>query len=299
MLQKNINDLLIFLNVARERSFTKAASKLGVSQSALSHTMRNLESRLGIRLLMRTTRSVAPTEAGELLLKTIAPRVEEIEQELSRVIDFKQQPAGTIRLTADEHAANFILWPRLRSFLKEYPDIKMEIDVDFALKDIVTEQYDAGVRLGELVHKDMIAVSISPEIRMAVVASPSYLEKRSLPKKPKDLLKHQCINLRLPTAKSLYAWEFEVNKREVKVHVEGQLICNTLTQMLQAAFDGFGFVYVPEDEVNIAIQQGRLVRVLEDFCPYIPGYYLYYPNRRQHSFAFSLFLKVFQRQKKK
>ncbi|CAI3934614.1 LysR family transcriptional regulator [Commensalibacter papalotli (ex Botero et al. 2024)] len=299
MLQKNINDLLVFLSVAKERSFTKAAAKLGVSQSALSHTMRNLEGRLGIRLLMRTTRSVAPTEAGELLLKNIAPRVEEMEQELSRVIDFKQQPAGTIRLTADEHAANFMLWPRLRNFLRDYPDIKLEIDVDFALKDIVSEQYDAGVRLGELVHKDMIALSISPEIRMAVVASPAYLEKTNIPKKPKDLLKHQCINLRLPTAGNLYAWEFEVNKREVKVHVDGQLICNTLTQMLQAAFDGFGFAYVPEDEVNIALQQGRLVRVLEDFCPNIPGYYLYYPNRRQHSFAFSLFLKIFQQQNTK
>ncbi|MDI2112221.1 LysR family transcriptional regulator [Commensalibacter nepenthis] len=299
MLQKNINDLLVFLSVARERSFTKAASKLGVSQSALSHTMRNLEGRLGIRLLMRTTRSVAPTEAGELLLRNIAPRVEEMEQELSRVIEFKQQPAGTIRLTADEHAANFILWPKLRGFLKDYPDIKLEIDVDFALKDIVSEQYDAGIRLGELVHKDMIALPISPEIRMAVVASPQYLENRFIPKKPKDLLKHQCVNLRLPTVGNLYAWEFEVNRREVKVNVEGQVICNTLTQMLQAALDGFGFIYVPEDEVSIAIQQGRLVRVLEDCCPYIPGYYLYYPNRRQHSYAFSLFLKMFQNRNKK
>ncbi|MDI2090476.1 LysR family transcriptional regulator [Commensalibacter oyaizuii] len=297
MLQKNINDLLVFLVVAKERSFTKAASKLGVSQSALSHTMRNLEARLGIRLLMRTTRSVAPTEAGELLLKNIAPRIQEMEQELNRVVEFKQQPAGTIRITTDEHAANFVVWPKLRGFLRQYPDIKLEIDVDFALKDIVKEQYDAGVRFGELVHKDMIAFPISPAMRMAVVASPAYLERKSIPKKPKDLLQHQCVNLRLPTSGGLFAWEFEVNQREVKVHVEGQLICNTITQMLQAAFDGFGFSYVPEDEVNMAIQQGRLIRVLEDYCPYIPGYYLYYPNRRQHTYAFSLFLKNFQNHK--
>ena len=288
MERENISNLLAFVAVARERSFTKAAAKLGVSQSALSHTIRGLEARLGFRLLTRTTRSVAPTEVGERLLRTVAPRFEEIEAELETLSELREKPAGTIRITATDYAADTILWPKLAKFLPQYPDIKVEIIVDNALTDIVAQRYDAGVRSGEQVAKDMIAVRIGPDMRMAVVGAPSYFAKRSPPKKPQDLTDHICINLRLPTYGGLYAWEFEKGNRELKVHVEGQLVFNGTAQMLNAALAGFGLAYVLEDLAQPHLAKGRLKRVLEDWCPPFSGYHLYYPSRRQSSRAFAL-----------
>lgn len=288
MALNNADDLLVFLAVARARSFTKAAAQLGVSQSALSHTIRGLEERLGLRLLTRTTRSVAPTEAGERLLRTIGPRFEEIATELAALSDLREKPAGTIRITAGEHAANRILWPALAKLLPAYPDIKVEITVDYGFVDIVAERFDAGVRLGEQVAKDMVAVRIGPDMRMAVVASPAYLAKRKRPQTPQDLTAHDCINLRLPTHGGLYAWEFEKGGRALKVRVEGQLVFNTLALRLDAALAGLGLAYLPEDEVQPHIAEGRLVRVLADWCPPFSGYHLYYPSRRQSSAAFAL-----------
>ncbi len=284
----NLNDLLAFLAVGRERSFTKAAAKLGVSQSALSHTIRELEARLGLRLLARTTRSVSPTEAGERLLHTVGPRFEEIEAELEALSELREKPAGTIRITATDYAADTILWPKLAKLLREYPDIKLEIITDYGLTDIVAQRYDAGVRLGEQVAKDMIAVRIGPDMRMAVVGTPAYFRKRSEPKRPQDLIGHSCINLRLQTHGGLYAWEFEKGGRELKVRVEGQLVFNGTTQMLNAALAGFGLAYVPEDLAQPHLAKGRLKRVLEDWCPPFSGYHLYYPSRRQSSAAFAL-----------
>src|SRR6266568_400007 len=288
MQRENVNDLLAFLAVARERSFTRAAAKLGVSQSALSHTVRGLEARLGLRLLTRTTRSVSPTEAGERLLQTVGHRFEEIEAELEALSALRDKPAGTIRITAGEHAVNTILWPALMKFLPRYPDIKVEITIDHALTDIVSQRYDAGVRSGEQVAKDMIAVRIGPDLRMAVVAAPSYFAERSPPKKPQDLTDHNCINLRLPTHGGLYAWEFERGDRELKVRVDGQLVFNGPTQMLNAALAGLGLAYVPQDLAQPYLDRGRLARVLEDWCPPYSGYHLYYPSRRQPSPAFAL-----------
>src|SRR5213083_288548 len=288
MPRQDINDLLAFLAIARERSFTRAAAKLGVSQSALSHTIRGLETRLGLRLLTRTTRSVSPTEAGERLLHTVGPRFEEIDAELQALSELREKPAGTIRITATDHSANTVLWPRLAKFLPEYPDIKVEITIDYGFTDIVAQRYDAGVRSGEQVAKDMIAVRIGPDMRMAVVGAPSYFAKRSPPKKPQDLTEHNCINLRLPTYGGLYAWEFEKGDRELKVRVEGQLVLNGTTQMLDAALAGFGLAYVPHDVAQPHVAEGRLNRVLEDWCPPYTGYHLYYPSRRQSSPAFNL-----------
>ena len=288
MPRQNVNDLLAFLAVARERSFTRAAAKLGVSQSALSHTIRGLEARLGLRLLSRTTRSVSPTEAGERLLRTLGPRFEEIEAEVAALSELREKPAGTIRITATDYAADTVLWPKLAKFLREYPDIKVEITVDYGLTDIVAQRYDAGVRSGEQVAKDMIAVRIGPDMRMAVVGAPSYFAKRSAPKKPQDLTDHDCINLRLSTYGGLYAWEFEKGGRELKVRVEGQLVFNGTFQMLNAALDGYGLAYVPEDVAQPYLAEGRLKRVLEDWCPPNPGHHLYYPSRRQSSPAFVL-----------
>jgi DNA-binding transcriptional LysR family regulator len=288
MRRGNINDLLAFLAVARDRSFTKAAAKLGVSQSALSHTVRGLEVRLGLRLLTRTTRSVSPTEAGERLLQTVGHRFEEIEAELEALSELRDKPAGTIRITAGEHAANTILWPALVKFLPRYPDIKVEISVDHKLVDIVAERFDAGVRSGEQVAKDMIAVRIGPDMRMAVVGAPAYFASRSQPKKPQDLTDHNCINLRLPTYGGLYAWEFEKSGRELKVRVEGQLTLNSTGQMLTAALAGFGLAYVPDDAARPYLAEGSLTQVLADWCPPYSGYHLYYPSRRQPSAAFAL-----------
>jgi DNA-binding transcriptional LysR family regulator len=288
MPRPSYNDLLAFLAVGRERSFTKAAAQLGVSQSALSHTIRGLEARLGLRLLTRTTRSVSPTEAGERLLATVGHRFEEIEAELEALSELREKPAGTIRITATDYAADAILWPKLARFLPAYPDIKVEIIIDYGLIDIVVQRYDAGVRLGEQVAKDMIAVRIGPDMRMAVVGAPAYFAKRSLPEKPQDLTDHNCINLRLPTHGGLYAWEFEKGGRELKVRVEGQLVFSGAAQMLTAALAGFGLAYVPEDLAQAHVAKGRLQRVLEDWCPPFSGCHLYYPSRRQTSPAFAL-----------
>jgi DNA-binding transcriptional LysR family regulator len=284
----NLNGLVSFVAVGRERSFTRAAATLGVSQSALSHTIRELEARLGLRLLTRTTRSVAPTEAGERLLRTVGPLFEEIDAGLAALSELREKPAGTIRITTGEHAADAILWPALVRFLPKYPDIKVELFLDYGLTDIVAERYDAGVRLGEQVAKDMIAARIGPDMRMAVVGSPSYLARRPPPKQPQDLTGHDCINLRLPTYGGLYAWEFEKAGREVKVRVEGKLVFNTMALRLNAALAGFGFAYVPEDQVRAHVAKGRLVRVLADWCPPFSGYHLYYPSRRQPTPAFAL-----------
>ena len=287
MQKRDLTDLQAFLVVARERSFTKAAAKLGITQSALSHTVRELEERLGVRLLSRTTRSVAPTQAGERLLGTVGPRLEEIEAELGSLSALRDRPAGTIRITAGEHAAQTVLWPKLSKLLPRYPDIKVELIVDYGLRDIVTERYDAGVRSGEQIAKDMIAVRIGPDLRMAVVGAPPYFAKRPRPKRPQDLTEHACINLRLPTYGNVYAWEFEKNGREMKVHVEGQLTFNNLALRIEAAIAGCGLAYLPEDQVRAHIAQGRLVRVLADWCPPYTGYHLYYPSRRQATPAFA------------
>jgi DNA-binding transcriptional LysR family regulator len=288
MQRGDVDDLLAFMAVGRERSFTKAAAKLGVSQSSLSHTVRELEARLGVRLLTRTTRSVAPTEAGERLIGTLGPRFEEIEAELSAVRDLRERPAGTIRITATEYAADAILVPKLAQLLPKYPDIKVEIVVDYGLSNIVAEGYDAGVRSGEQVAKDMIAVRIGPDLRMAVVGAPSYFRDRPEPKKPQDLVGHNCINLRLPSHGGLYAWEFEKGSRELKVRVEGQMTCNGAIQMLNAALAGLGLAYIPEEMARPHIEKGRLKRVLADWCQPYSGYHLFYPSRRQSSAAFSL-----------
>ena len=292
MPRASLNDLLAFLAVARERSFTRAAARLGVSQSALSHTVRGLEARLALRLLTRTTRSVAPTEAGERLLRTVGPRFDEIDAELAALSELREKPAGTIRITAGEHAAEAILWPVLERLLPDYPDIKVELIIDYGLTDIVAERYDAGVRLGEQVAKDMIAVRIGPDMRMAVVGAPSYLARRKPPQTPQDLTAHDCINIRLPTYGGLYAWEFEKNGRELKVRVEGQLVFNNIALRLNAALAGFGLAYLPEDQVQAHLTDGRLVRVLADWCPPFPGYHLYYPSRRQHRPAFALLVEA-------
>jgi|SRR5689334_2551552 DNA-binding transcriptional LysR family regulator len=288
MQRGNFNDILAFVAVARERSFTKAAAQLGVSQSALSHTVNGLEARLGLRLLTRTTRSVSPTEAGERLLFTVAPRFEEIEAELEALSDLREKPAGTIRITAGEHAVETVLWPKLVKFLRDYPDINVEISIDQSLTDIVAQRYDAGVRSGEQVAKDMIAVRIGPDMCMAVVGAPSYFVKNSAPKKPQDLTDHNCINLRLSTRGGLYAWEFEKGGRELKVRVDGQLIFNSTGATLNAAVAGLGIAYVPEDLIKPHVAAGRLRRVLEDWCQPFPGYHLYYPSRRHSSPAFAL-----------
>jgi DNA-binding transcriptional LysR family regulator len=292
MPRESFNDLLAFLAVARERSFTRAAAKLGVSQSALSHTIRGLEERLGLRLLTRTTRSVSPTEAGERLLQTVGPRFEEIEAELAALSELREKPAGTIRFTATEYAADAILWPKLAKVLPKYPDIKVEIIIEQGLTDIVAERYDAGVRLGEQVAKDMIAMRLGPDMRMAVVGAPSYFAKRSPPRKPQELISHKCINLRVPTRGGLYAWEFEKGKRQLKVHVEGQLVFNAAAQMISAALAGFGLAYVPEDLAQPHLAKGRLKRVLEDWCPPFSGYHLYYTSRRQLTPAFVLVVEA-------
>jgi DNA-binding transcriptional LysR family regulator len=283
-----LDDLMAFLAVAQERSFTRAAARLGVSQSALSHAIRGIEERLGVRLLTRTTRSVSPTEAGERLLQTAGPRLEEIEAELDALSELRDKPAGTIRITTTDYATDTLLWPKLTKFLRQYQDVKVEIIIDYGLTDIVAERFDAGVRSGEQVAKDMIAVRIGPDLRMAVVGSSSYLAARPEPKRPQDLIGHNCINLRLPTRGGLYVWEFEKDGHELKVHVEGQLVFNGTFQMLNAALDGFGLAYVPEDVAQPHLSNGRLGRVLEDWCPPYSGYHLYYPSRRQPTPAFSL-----------
>lgn len=288
MLRGKLDMLLAFLAVARVRSFTKAAAQLGVSQSTLSHTIRELEETLGVRLLTRTTRSVSPTEAGERLLQNIGPRLDEIEAEVAAVSELREKPAGTIRMTATENATETILVPKLAPLLRAYPDIKVEIAIDYGLTDIAAQQYDAGVRSGEQVAKDMIAVRIGPDIRMAVVGASPYFRRHSEPKTPRDLVGHNCINLRLPSHGGVYAWEFEKGDRELRVRVEGQLTFNITSEMLNAALAGSGLAYVPESMAQPHITKGRLKRVLEDWCPSYSGYHLWYPSRRQSSAAFAL-----------
>ena len=346
MLKENFNDLIAFLMVARERSFTKAAAQLGVSQSALSHAIRGLEERLALRLLTRTTRSVAPTEAGERLLNSIGPRFAEIESELNALGEMRDRPAGNIRITAGEHAVDAVLWPVLRTFLVDYPDINVEITVDNSLTDIVAGRFDAGIRLGEQVAKDMVAVRIGPDMRtflvdypdinveitvdnsltdivagrfdagirlgeqvakdmvavrigpdmrMVPVASPDYFARYGLPATPQALQNHRCINMRLPTLGGLYAWEFARDGREIKVRVEGQLTFNSLRQRIDAAQLGLGIAFVPEDTVAEPLADGRLQMALDDWCPPFPGYYLYYPSRRQHTTAFALLIEALRR----
>jgi len=288
MQRGSLDDLRALVVVGREQSFTKAAGKLGVSQSALSQTIRQLESRLGVRLLTRTTRSVSLTEAGERLVHTVEPRFEEIDAELEALSALREKPAGTIRITAGDHAIKSVLWPKLAKFLPNYPDIKVEVVIDYGLTDIVAERYDAGVRWGEQVTKDMIAVRIGPDLRFAVVGAKPYFAGRSRPDTPHDLIGHNCINLRLPTYGGLYPWEFEKNDRELKVRVEGQLVFSSIFQVLDAAVAGLGLAYVPEDIAQPHLAKGRLERVLEDWCAPWSGYHLYYPHRRQSSPAFAL-----------
>ena len=289
MARRNLNDLLAFVTVAREGSFTRAAKVLGITQSALSQTIRNLEERLDIRLLTRTTRSVSQTAAGERLANAIGHRLEEIEAELDGLTALRDKPAGAVRITCADQVLRDTIWPKLVPLLKEYPDINLEIDVNYGLRDIVADRFDAGVRLGEQVHKDMIAVPIGPKIRMAAVASPTYFEKRPPPRTPGDLTRHRCIAQRQVSG-GLYAWEFERRGRELEVRVEGQVILNTSPQIVTAALDDIGIAFLPEDEFAPHLEEGRLIRVLEEWCPPFPGFHLYYPSRRHPSPAFSLVL---------
>jgi len=290
MAQTNFNDILAFVAVARAGSFTKAAAKLGVSQSALSQTVRALEERLDLRLLLRTTRSVSPTEAGEQLLRTVAPRFDEIEAELALLSERRDKPAGNIRISAGEHAALTVLQPAIARLLPNFPDINIEVVVDNGMTDIVAARCDAGVRLGEQVAKDMIAMPIGPDFRMAVVAAPAYFARHAPPATPQDLMAHNCINMRLPTLGGLFAWEFAKEGQELKVRVEGQLIYNNMALRLHSALDGLGLACMAEDIVLPYLADGRLIRVLDDWCPTYAGYKLYYPSRRHPSPAFTLLL---------
>jgi DNA-binding transcriptional LysR family regulator len=288
MARRNLNDLLAFVTVAREGSFTRAAAQLGVTQSALSQAIRGLETRLNIRLLTRTTRSVSPTAAGERLLKAIGHRFDEIEAELEALTELRDKPGGTVRITCGDFPLKTILLPKLMPLLQEYPDINVEFDVNYGYRDIVADRFDAGVRFGDTVDKDMIAVPISHDLRMAVVASPSYFAAKPKPKTPRDLTEHTCINVRFPTLGGMYVWDFERRGRAMNVHVDGQVVFNTTMHIAAAAVGGMGIAYLPEDEFSPHLEEGRLIRVLEDWCPPFSGYRLYYPSRRQPSPAFSL-----------
>jgi len=292
MSRDGYSDLLAFIHVAREGSFTRAAAQLGVSPSALSHAVRTLETRMDVRLLTRTTRSVSTTEAGARLFERIAPRFEEIDTELTAVSEQRKKPAGTVRITTAEYAANTILWPKLSKILPDYPDITVEVTVDYNRSDIVSERYDAGVRLGDEVAKDMIAVRIGPDMRIAVVGSPDYFDGRTIPKQPQDLAEHNCINLRLPTHGGLLPWDFQKGKREVKVRVTGQWIFNSVSPIVRGALAAQGLAFVPDDLVTDHIAQGRLIRVLEDWCQPYTGYHLYYPSRRQSSGALAVVVEA-------
>jgi DNA-binding transcriptional LysR family regulator len=289
MARSNLNDLQAFVTVAREGSFTRAAAVLGVTQSAVSHAIRALEARMDIRLLTRTTRSVSPTAAGQRLLEGIGHRFEEIEAELDALTALRDKPAGTVRITCSDHPLRTTVWPKLVPLLLEYPDVNVEFDVSYGLRDIVADRFDAGVRLGEAVHKDMIAIPIGPKLRMCAAGSPGYFAKHPPPKAPADLMQHRCINQR-QVAGGLYVWEFERHGRELEVRVEGQATFNTSPEIVQAALDGLGIAYLLEDDFSSHVQAGRLVRVLEHWCPPFPGYHLYYPSRRHPSPAFSLVL---------
>ncbi|MCD9116891.1 LysR family transcriptional regulator [Pseudomonas bijieensis] len=288
MIKRNLNDLLSFVAVAREGSFTRAAGALGVTQSALSQAINGLEARLQIRLLTRTTRSVSPTIAGERLLQAIGNRFDEIEAELDMLTEMRDKPAGTVRITCGDHVLRTTLLPKLTGLLHDYPDINVEFDVCYGFRDIVADRFDAGVRLGDTIDKDMVAVPIGPPLRMAVVASQAYFAAHAIPRAPRDLMDHRCINQRMQTSGGLYVWDFERRGKQVNVRVDGQLIFNTSTHIVQGAVAGLGVAYLPEEEFEPHLQEGRLVRVLEDWCPPFSGYYLYYPSRRQPSPAFTL-----------
>jgi len=292
MRRDDLVDLTAFMAVAEERSFTRAAVKLGVSQSTLSHTVRRLEARLGFRLLTRTTRSVAPTIAGERLLAKLTPALAEVEAEISALTEMRAIPTGTIRITTSKHAATTLLWPKLRPMLRDYPDVHLELSLDNGLADVVSDRFDAGVRLGEAVAKDMIAVPIGPDVRMVVVGAPSYLDRHQPPAVPQDLAQHRCINQRTTTVGGFYAWEFEKDGRDMRVRVDGQLAFNDEDIIVQAAIDGYGLAFVMEDYVRPALAAGQLVPVLKDWCPAFAGYHLYYPSRRQPTAAFSLLVKA-------
>lgn len=289
-MKENYNDLFAFVVIAQEGSFTRAAARLGVSQSALSHTMRALEERLGIQLLTRTTRSVSTTEAGARLLSTLTPRFEDIETELAALTELRDKPAGTVRISTAEHAIDTLIWPKLVPFLKEYPDINVEFVIDYGFADIVAQRLDAGVRLGDEVEKDMIAARIGPDMRMAVVATPEYFEHHPKPQTPTDLTEHRCINLRLPTYGGMLVWDFAKDGQKLNVKVDGQLAFNSITPVLRAALAGFGLAFVPDDMVESHIKTGELISVLEDWCPSFAGYHLYYPSRNS-SPAFKLLLE--------
>jgi len=292
MARRNLNDLLAFVTVAREGSFTRAAAALGVTQSALSQTIRAMEERLQIRLLTRTTRSVSSTPAGERLLQAIGNRFDEIEAELDALTELRDKPAGTVRITCGDHVLHSVLLPKLGPLLREYPDIKLEFDVNYGFRDIVADRFDAGVRLGKTIDKDMIAVPIGPPMRLAVVASPGYFAVHPIPRTPKDLTAHQCINQRMQSSGGLYVWDFERRGQQVNVRVDGQLIFNTSQPQIDAAVAGLGITLLPEDELGPYMADGRLVRVLEDWCPKFEGYHLYYPSRRQPSPAFTLVVQA-------
>jgi DNA-binding transcriptional LysR family regulator len=288
MKREDLNDMLWFLAVAEERSFTKAAAKLGTSQSTISHTIKKLEARMGLRLLTRTTRSVVPTDAGERLIRSLAPRIEELETEIDELMEIRDKPTGSVRITLSDHALESVVWAKRRPVLKQYPDINVELNSDNGFRNIVEEKFDAGVRLGESLDKDMIAVRIGPDWRLVAVASPDYFAKRAAPETPRDLVAHDCINHRQARAGGLYAWEFEKDSAEVRVRVEGQLTFNTSYAMIDAAVSGYGIAYVPESLVGDELASGALVQVLDDWSPMFPGYYLYYPSRRQNSPAFKI-----------
>jgi DNA-binding transcriptional LysR family regulator len=290
--RSNLNDLMAFITVAREGSFTRAAAVLGVTQSALSQAIRGLEERLQIRLLTRTTRSVAPTPAGERLAAAIGHRFEEIEAELDALTELRDKPAGTVRITCGDHLLHSLLLPKLAPLLEQFPDITLEFDVNYGFRDIVADRFDAGVRLGKTIDKDMIALPIGPDMRMAVVGSPAYFARHPVPKSPQDLTHHRCINQRMPTSGGLYVWDFSRRGKQMNVRVDGPLIFNTTQPQVDAALLGLGLTLLPEDEVQTHVNERRLVRVLEDWCPPFPGYHLYYPTRRQPSPAFALVLQA-------
>ncbi len=295
MARNNLNDLQAFIMIAREGSFTRAASALGVTQSALSQAIKILEERLGIRLLTRTTRSVSLTEAGEHLLASIGHRFDEIEAELDALSALRDKPAGQVRITTGENAMRSVLLPKLMPLMHQYPDVRIEFDVSYGFRDIVADRFDAGVRLGTSIDKDMIAVPIGPPIRMAAAASPAYFEKHPIPQVPGDLTSHRCINLRLPTHGGLYVWDFEKDGKEVNVRVDGQVTFNTTPHIVDAAVDGLGIAYLLEDDLLPHIESSKLIRILEDWCPPFPGYHLYYPSRRQPTPAFTLVLEALKR----
>jgi DNA-binding transcriptional LysR family regulator len=288
MARDNLSDILAFLAVAQERSFTRAAARLGVSQSALSHTVRGLEGRMGVRLLTRTTRSVSPTEAGERLMQTVGPKLEEIEADITAVRDLGDRPIGTIRITAIDHVVDAVIWPRLAPVLEQYPDVRVEISADYRMVDIAAERYDIGVRYGDQVQQDMVAVKLTDDVRMTIVGAPRYFESHPAPETVADLLRHNCVSLRLSSSGGIYAWELRDGDRNVEVRVSGQLIFNGAYQMLNAALSGYGLAFLPHEMTQPHVESGRLRNVMEDCCPSFPGLHAYYPSHRNSSRAMRL-----------